>query len=138
MQQFIQCYRCGAQNYMGQRACWHCQSKIQYNCTSCRAPIESTMANCPYCNMKLNFQLPAQPQYQNVQPNSGTHEQQPGKKGMSTWNQIELVSGILSLALGIFGSIMSMKDYGYIQPRLYVALAYGVGIIIYVVIARKK
>lgn len=88
--------------------------------------------------MKLNFQIPAQPQHQNVQPNSGTSEQQPMKKGMSTWNQIELVSGILSLALGIFGSIMSMKDYGYIQPRLYVALAYGVGIIIYVVVSSKK
>jgi len=96
------------------------------------------MINCPYCNAQLNFQIPTQYQYPNIPTDSGEYKQQPKKKGMSTWNQIELVSGIVALVLGIFGSIMSIKDYGYIQPRLYIALAYGIGMILYVVLARKK
>ena len=53
MQQTFQCYRCGAQNYIGQPFCWNCQSQFQWNCPNCKAPVQNTMINCPYCHILL-------------------------------------------------------------------------------------
>ena len=55
MQQTFQCYRCGAQNYVGQPYCWNCQSPFQWNCPNCRAPVKNTMASCPYCHILLSW-----------------------------------------------------------------------------------
>ena len=62
MQQTFQCYRCGAQNHVGQSFCWNCQLKFQYNCPNCQSPVEGTMVNCPYCHMLLPWPV----QQQNV------------------------------------------------------------------------
>ena len=137
MQQTFQCNRCGAQNYVGQPHCWNCQAPFQYNCPHCRSLVETTMANCPYCNLKLNFHIQTQPQY-TMPLSTMTPENQPKKKSMSTWKQIYLVSGIVLVVLGTFGSIMSMKDFGNIQPRLVFAIILGIGEILYVVLTRKK
>lgn len=53
MQQTFQCYRCSAQNYVGQPHCWNCHLKFQYNCPNCQAPVEGMTVNCPYCRIVL-------------------------------------------------------------------------------------
>lgn len=55
MQQTFQCYKCGAQNNMGQPHCWNCQAQFQYNCPNCHAPVQGTMVNCPYCGVLLSW-----------------------------------------------------------------------------------
>jgi hypothetical protein len=55
MEQTFQCYKCGAQNNMGQPHCWNCQAQFQYNCPNCRAPVQGTMVNCPYCGVLLSW-----------------------------------------------------------------------------------
>jgi hypothetical protein len=55
MQQTFQCYRCGAQNYVGQPMCWNCRSLFQWNCPNCRAPVQNTMAYCPNCSNAITF-----------------------------------------------------------------------------------
>ena len=61
MQQVFQCYRCGAQNYMGQAYCWNCNEKFQYYCPWCNALVDATLMNCPNCRATLpwNPQQPA-------------------------------------------------------------------------------
>lgn len=60
MQQVFQCYRCGAQNYVGQPACWNCQSPFQWNCPNCKAQVQNAMASCPTCHVLLPW-----PKHQN-------------------------------------------------------------------------
>jgi len=49
MQQTFQCYKCGAQNYMGQPSCWNCQAQFQYNCPTCGAIADTQFINCTKC-----------------------------------------------------------------------------------------
>ncbi len=58
MQQTFHCYRCGAQNHIGQPYCWNCQSPFQWNCPNCKAPVQNTMHTCPYCGVLLNWPQP--------------------------------------------------------------------------------
>lgn len=53
MQQTFQCFKCGAQNYVGQPFCWNCQQKFQYNCPFCGVPVDSTLIGCPNCRPRL-------------------------------------------------------------------------------------
>ena len=56
MQQVFQCYRCGAQNYMGQAYCWNCNEKFQYYCPWCNALVDPTLPSCPNCRATLPWQ----------------------------------------------------------------------------------
>ena len=69
MQQTFQCYKCGAQNYVGEPACWNCKSPFQWNCPNCKAPIQNTMVNCPQCHVLLTWSTQQQYQQQNQQSN---------------------------------------------------------------------
>jgi len=64
MQQMFQCYRCAAQNYVGQSYCWNCQTPFQWNCPNCQAPVQNTMMSCPYCHVLLPWPNQHQNNYQ--------------------------------------------------------------------------
>lgn len=68
MQQLFQCYRCGAQNYIGQVYCWNCHEKFQYNCPWCNAVVEATFVNCPNCRAVLPWPAQQITGYQPSQP----------------------------------------------------------------------
>ena len=53
MQQTIQCYRCGAQNYVGQPACQSCGYQFYNNCPRCNAVVDPQFINCLYCGSLL-------------------------------------------------------------------------------------
>ena len=82
MQLTFQCYRCGAQNYIGQTVCWNCGQEIQYNCPNCRALVNPTYGNCPYCH----FQLP----WQSKQPTQPFNYQT--QKDYQDWRQPQYVN----------------------------------------------
>ena len=90
MQQLFQCNRCGAQNYVGTQCCHYCQTQFQYNCPNCRALVNPTYANCPYCQ----FQLPWQPK----QPTQPCNYQT--QKGYQDWRQPQYVNLITILEAG--------------------------------------
>jgi len=73
MQQTFQCYRCGAQNYVGQPACWNCQSPFQWNCPNCKAPVQNTMLSCPNCHALLPWQPQQQTGYGQQLQQRGAH-----------------------------------------------------------------
>ena len=83
MQQTFNCYRCGAQNYIGQPICWNCQSQFQYNCQYCRNPVTYGAPTCGYCNRTLNWQS-QQPYYQQQ---SGSWGHQPGDSTGFDWKK---------------------------------------------------
>ena len=59
MQQVFQCYRCGAQNYVGQPACWNC--KTPFNWQQIQSP--------PVYQQPLNYQQQSS-NYQQYQPST--------------------------------------------------------------------
>jgi len=64
MQQLFQCYRCGAQNYIGQAYCWNCHEKFQYYCPWCNSPVEVTYTHCSNCRAPLPWPAQQSPDYQ--------------------------------------------------------------------------
>lgn len=96
MQQTFKCYRCGAQNYVGQPVCWHCQSPFQYNCPNCKAPVEGTLANCPYCRSQLPWQTNRYMQSTSHQTQGEYYEPEEGTK-RKPW-----LIGIITIVLIIF------------------------------------
>lgn len=95
MQQTIQCSRCGAQNYVGQLACWNCGQQIQYNCPNCRALVNPTYANCPYCQFQLPWQSNRLPQHDVIENNY----QQPQYKMNSFQRHINWTWVIVALSM---------------------------------------
>jgi len=116
LQQAFPCFKCGAQNYIGQTNCWNCQSKFQYNCPNCRAIVEPTMLNCPYCNIQLNFPISTSSQFSKIATlTNKLPERQLRYKGSA----FKIVIGISSLLLaatlivvwilGAFSSLYSLN-----------------------------
>ena len=107
MQQTFQCYRCDAQNYVGQPACWNCQSTFQWNCPNCKASVQNTMASCPYCHVVLPWttQQPTQyipygPSYQQQQNIKSFNDHDENKKDLNffqrhlNWTYLLWISAI--------------------------------------------
>jgi hypothetical protein len=118
MQQTFQCYRCGAQNVIGQPFCWNCQSPFQWNCPNCRALVQNRMASCSYCHTELPwpvFQTAPMNQYvqqqDNVQkinaPNkeTGGEEEQTEKKNSSSCGCVSAI--IILIGIVLFGVCIS-------------------------------
>jgi len=135
MQQTFQCYRCGAQNYMGQPFCWNCQSPFQWNCPTCKAPVQNTMANCPYCHVLLPWpaqqqnepkQAPEQPYYQQqtsslrqqYQQQTRPIEQAPIKKKRNPW----LIGILAIILLIIIGGIVNIANSNATQVNKTITL----------------
>jgi hypothetical protein len=53
MQQTFQCYRCSAQNYVGQPACQSCGYQFYYNCPRCNVVVDPQFINCLNCGTLL-------------------------------------------------------------------------------------
>ena len=62
MQQMFPCSSCGSQNAIGQRFCWTCGEKLQYNCSHCGAAVDPVSTSCPNCHTEINWgpQRPAE------------------------------------------------------------------------------
>ena len=123
MRQIFQCYRCGAQNYIGQPCCWNCYSPFQWNCPNCRAPVQNTMANCPYCRVILPWptqqqnvpkQAPQQSYYQQQTSSSRQQYQQQTtqtEKALKEKRKNPWLIGILAvIVLIIIGGIINITN----------------------------
>lgn len=123
MQQIFQCYRCGAQNYIGQPSCWNCYSPFQWNCPNCRAPVQNTMLNCPYCRLILPWptqqqnvhkQASEQPYYQQQTSSLSPQYQQqrrqtekaPKEKRKNPW----LIGILAVIVLIVIGGIINITN----------------------------
>ena len=82
MQQTFQCFKCGAQNYVGQPFCWNCQSPFQWNCPNCKASVQNTMVSCPNCHVLLPW--PTQQQATQQYQQQLNHQQQAPSGGRRT------------------------------------------------------
>lgn len=124
MQQMYQCPSCGRPVAFGTRFCGNCGTSFTW---------QQQMPPPPLYNQSGSYQQQAPPYYQ--QPSSDVHSHKKRKK-MSAWNWAEFACGLLALALGIFGSYMSIQDYGYIQPKLIGAIVFGVGMLLYLMLKK--
>lgn len=113
MQQAFQCYRCNAQNYVGQPYCWNCQSPFQWNCPNCKAPVHNTMASCPYCHVLLPWSS-----QQQIVPINNSREQvdikKPKKKTKPWLVGCSIVAGVVILVavLLFIGGILVVTPPG--------------------------
>jgi len=110
MQQTFQCYKCGAQNYVGQPACWNC--KTPFNWQSQQSPYQQ----------QTNWQ-PQQPYYQ--QQTGGLRQQyQEGYQGYTgisksnnkgTW----VIASIVLLVVILGGLLYWSSSSGLIDIPIF-------------------
>ena len=118
MQQTFQCYRCGAQNYVGQPYCWNCQSPFQWNCSRCGFAISNVYQNCPNCGTPTPWRQPLsvqqQPNYQYQKYTKNSDIQNPSIK-TSKWLSIIIgiivVGAMLAIYLNSLGVSTSHSEY---------------------------
>ena len=55
MQDTFRCYRCGAQNFIGESHCVGCGQLLPYTCPKCGTRVNSTFINCPHCHLVLHW-----------------------------------------------------------------------------------
>jgi predicted RNA-binding Zn-ribbon protein involved in translation (DUF1610 family) len=55
MQNTFRCYRCGAENLIGEGHCAGCGQLLPYTCPQCRYPVNNALTNCPYCYTALHW-----------------------------------------------------------------------------------
>jgi hypothetical protein len=110
MQQTFQCYRCGAQNYIGQPYCWNCQSPFQYNCPSCNSVVNSSFMFCPKCSVSINWPTrpPTVPIHNHQQQNDEKKESKQSDIGL--W--IDEISGLFNRFLYDFERISDCISKG--------------------------
>ena len=51
----VRCYRCGAQNLLGESRCTGCGQLLLYTCPKCGSSVNSTFIDCPYCHLILHW-----------------------------------------------------------------------------------
>lgn len=55
MQDTFRCYRCGAQNFIGEGHCVACGQLLSYTCPKCGTRVDNTFINCPCCRLVLHW-----------------------------------------------------------------------------------
>jgi len=111
MQQIFQCYRCGAQNYLGQAFCWNCNERFQYYCPWCNALADPTLPNCPNCRATLPWQAQQPAGYQQSQNGYqyGGEASKPAKK--APW-----IIALVCLALLTVIALVAINLPGIFKP----------------------